>query len=498
MEKEKEHPVHSKNLVFGLALFSLAATVACGGGGVILPNPTGNYSNASLKGSYVYQIHGFDTSDNPFREVGVFNADGAGNITGGSDDSSASAVGTPVTGTYTIGQDGTGFINISSSFGQISFAATLVSSSKLQLIEADNTANAGGTAEFQPPSAISATLNGAFTFGLHQEISAQNQAPAAEVGNLTIAGGSGSGTMDENLAGVFSSPNVTATLGAAAGFGRGTGTLVNSTTNFTTNFVYYIVDNSKFILLISKVNAVGSGSAELQTGAVSNGLSGNYAFGSRGDDGTFYAGVATVGEFNAASGTITGVQDSNQDGNISSNTAFSSCYTALANGRVVVTSVSGSVCTSSVTQVFWMVSPARAFFLNAGTSSVEDGAADSQQSQAFSVSTFTKQYSLEMDGLDTGAIDLNQQLLSRVGTLQFNGAGALTLNEVFNASSSGVGAQSPGILSGSYTVASNGRVVGSLNSGTLSLVMYAASGSQAYVLQTDPSLITSGMIQLQQ
>jgi hypothetical protein len=72
------------------------------------------------------------------------------------------------------------------------------------------------------------------------------------------------------------------------------------------------------------------------------------------------------------------------------------------------------------------------------------------------------------------------------------------LNEVFNASSSGVGAQSPGILSGSYTVASNGRVVASLSSGTLSLVMYAASGSQAYVLQTDPSLITSGMVQLQQ
>ncbi len=484
--------MQSRNLGFVLGLLALAGTVACGGRGVTLPNPTGNYSNASLKGSYVYQIHGFDTAGNPFREVGVFTADGAGHITDGSDDSSTSAVATQVTGSYTVAQDGTGFIDINTSFGAISLAATLASSSKLQLIEADNTANAGGTAELQTSSAISGTLNGAFTFGLHQEIGAQSHAPAAEVGRLAISGGSGSGSMDENLAGVFSAPNVTATLSAPAAFGRGTGTLVNSTTNFTTNFVYYIVDNSKFILLVSNVNAVGSGTAELQTGAVSSGLSGNYAFGSRGDDSTFYARVATVGEFNAASGTIAGLEDSNQDGTISSSMSLASCYTAAANGRVVVTSVLGSACTSSVTQVFWMVNPARAFFLNEGTSSVEDGTADLQQSQTFSVSTFTQQYSLAMDGLDT-----IPELLSRTGTLQFDGAGKLLLNEVVNASNSGVGAQSPGILSGSYTVASNGRVVGTLN-GNLDLVMYAVSGSQAYALQTDPSFITSGMVQLQQ
>src|SRR5207248_5531415 len=124
---------------------------------------------------------------------------------------------------------------------------------------------------------------------------------------------------------------------------------------------------------------------------------------------------------------------------ITSNAAFSSCYTASASGRVVVNTVSGNTCASTVQQVFWMVNPARAFFVNAGTSSVEDGTADLQQTQSFTASTFNGQYSLAMDGVDF----LNGQLLSRIGTLQFDGTGKLTLNEVLNSSASGAGAQSP-------------------------------------------------------
>jgi hypothetical protein len=103
-----------------------------------------------------------------------------------------------------------------------------------------------------------------------------------------------------------------------------------------------------------------------------------------------------------------------------------------------------------------------------------------------------------MDGVDTGATDGTPQLLSRVGTLQFNGTSKLTLNEVANASGSGGGATSPGLIAGTYSVSSNERIVGTLSTGTLNLVMYAVSPSQAYVLQTDPGFITSGALQLQQ
>jgi hypothetical protein len=479
---------------------SLAATVACGSGGsgsIVLPNPSGiTYSNASLKGSYVYQVHGFDTSGNPYRQVGVFSADGNGTITGGSDDSIVNATGTAVTGNYSVATDGTGFINLNTSLGQISWAITLSSTSEFSLIEADTFANAGGTAELQPPSAISATLSGTYVFRLHQEFSAQNQTPAAEVGAITLSGGSATGSMDENLNGVFSSPAVTATYSTPDSLGRGTGTLVNSSTNFTTNFVYYIVDISKFVMLVSNVNAVGSGSAELQSGAVTNGLSGNYAFGSRGD-GSFFAGVATVGQISAASGTMTTTEDLNQDGTITSNTSFDSCYTPSANGRVVINDVSGNACSSSAAQVFWMVNPSRAVFVN--TFSIEDGTADLQTSPSFSTSTFTQQYAMAMDGLDLSrTIVPSDELYSRIGVLQFDGKGNLKLNEVVNASGTNAGVNSPGILGGTYSVGSNGRITGSVGNGTLNLVMYAVSPSQAYVLQADPGFITSGTLLLQQ
>ena len=490
----------SKTIVFAVSLLAIAATVACGtGGSVILPHPSGNFSNASLKGSYVYQVHGFDSNGNPYRQIGVFTADGNGNITGGSDDSSASASGTQVSGTYTVGQDGTGFIGINTSLGGLTWAITLSSTSQLQLIEADGSLNAGGTAELQDATALATTPAGTFVFRLHQEISAENQAPAGEVGALAFSNGAGTGSMDQNLAGTLTSPSISSTLNAPAGVGRGTGTLLNG--SFTTNFVYYIVNSSKFYILVSNISAVGSGSAELQSGAVGSGLSGSYAFGSRGDDSNSFAGVATVGQFTASSGTITGTEDCSQDGNITSSANFSSSYTSSASGRVAVTIGTSNPCLSgTATQIFWMVSPSRAFFVNAGTASVEEGTADLQQAPPMTPASLTQQYSLAMDGVDTGALDQTPELLSRVGTLQFNGTGKLTLNEVSNGSFFGSGAQSPGVMNGTYSVGSNGRIVGSTNNsnGGISFVMYAASPSQAYVLQTDRSLITSGMMQLQQ
>jgi hypothetical protein len=485
----------SKTIVFAVSLLAIAATVACGtGGSVILPTLSGNYSNASLKGSYVYQVHGFDPSGNPYRQIGVFTADGNGNITGGSDDSSASASGTQVSGTYTIGKDGTGFIGVNTSLGTLTWAVTLWSTSQLQLIEADSFANAGGTAELQDSTAVASIPTGTFVFRVHQELSAENQAPAGEAGLLTFSSGSGTGSMDQNLAGTLTSPSISSTLNAPAGVGRGTGTLLNGSTSFTTNFVYYIVNSSKFYILVSNISAVGSGSAELQSGAVGNGLSGSYAFGSRGDDLNpltgFFAGIATVGQFTASSGALSGTQDMSQDGSVSNNVAISSCYASSANGRVAVTS--GGTCTSTVTQVFWMVSPARAFFVNVGNNAVEDGTADLQTTQNFSVSTFTQQYSLAMDG-----IDVTPELLSRVGVLQFDGKGNIKLNEVANASASGAGANNPGILAGTYTVNSNGRVVETFSGGSLDLVMYAVSASQAYVLQNDSGTTTSGQALLQ-
>jgi hypothetical protein len=495
-------------------LASLAIAVGCGGSGVVIPHPTGNFSNASFKGSYVYEIHGIVADGTPYREAGVITADGNGNITGGIDgfanpntggaiQSSAS-----VTGTYTIANDGTGQILLGSTglgalagVSQISLAVTLANTLQAQLMEADIFASGTGTAELQTATAISSAPSGTFVFRMHQEVDAQNSTSASQVGFFTIASGSvSSGSMDQNLFSIGDSllTLTGGTFSAPSTLGVGTGSFTDSSP-FTTNFFYYIVNSAKFVLLAGNINAVGSGSAEMQTGAVGSGLQGTYAFGSQGDDFRFNADVATVGEFTGSGATISaGHLDALQDGlNYSQNVAFTGSPTTATNnpspqGRVQVTlNESGT----SVPVIVWMVSPARAFFLDNLSTRVEDGTADLQTTTSFSAATFKGQFALLMDGIDT-----SPEGLARIGTLQFDGVSKLTLVELANASQSGTGATSPGAMAGTYQVGSGGRFTGSVSNGSggLDLVGYAVSGSQAYMLQVDSGTNTSGTIQLQQ
>ena len=470
-----------------LGVLSLFAASGCGTGeNLVLPNPTGNYSAADLSGSYVYQVHGTSTLG-PYREVGVFTADGAGHITGGSDDFAVGGVvSNNITGSYQVFKDGTGSIAIGSTpLGIINFAITLVSPSKVYLMEADAVADGAGVAELQ--TSATTMPSGPFVYRLHQ-IALLGQNPVSEVGGINVTAGAVTGNLDQNLGGTSSQLTLTGSVGAPAASGRGTGSFTDNT-NFTTNFIYYIVNSGKLALLATNSGTVESGIAEAQTGAVGNGLSGSYAFGSRGDVGSLYDTAATVGQLAASGGTISSyVNDSMQLGNYA-NLSDTGTYTTQANGRVTV-----ALTSSGVQEVFWMVSPSRAFFLVNDPSRVEDGTADLQTVNSFSASTFNKQYAIVMDG-----IDLNPEVLARIGTAQLNGAATMTVSELVNASGTGMGAQSPGGLSGNYQVATTGRVVGNLSSssGFLTLVMYGVSGSDAYALQVDNFTNTSGTIELQ-
>ena len=488
-----------------LGMLSLLAATGCGtGGGLILPNQMGNFTNASLKGSYAYEVHGASLATGEFYyEAGVFTADGSGHITAAVDDFAGeldNGSQTSTTGTYSVAKDGTGSISLGPTvLGQITgvntitFAITLVSSSKLQLIEADNFANAAGVAELQSSTAAPA---GTFAFHIHQIFSAQGQGPAGQVGAFTVGAGV-NGMMDQNLSGASTNPNISWTFGAPGAMGAGSGNFIDSNTNFQTDFDYFIVSSNKVYLLVSDSGAAGGGVAEMQSGAVSGGLSGNYAFGGRGDDNNV-DGVATVGQFNASGGSLSGQFDESLDGTLGTGNIASCFNAASAAGRVVVTD-----CGGNTLQVFWMVSPSRALFVDASASKTEDGSADAQSTNSFSTATFNGQFTLVMDGLDLTPTQFGfpPQLLSRVGTLQFNGSSKITLNEVANASSSGSGANSPGLLAGPYSVSANGRMTGTVsNNGgnVLDFVMYAVSGSSVYALQNDGGLITSGTVELQQ
>jgi hypothetical protein len=110
-----------KKILLALGLFSICFCFGCGSnsGSVSGFIPKGNFSNASLSGQYVYQVSGLDFSvnpnGNPYREAGVFVADGSGHITSGVDDfveGSGGVATNSLTGTYSLSVDGTGIITL--------------------------------------------------------------------------------------------------------------------------------------------------------------------------------------------------------------------------------------------------------------------------------------------------------------------------------------------------------------------------------------------------
>jgi len=489
-------------LALGLFLACLIFNLGCGAGAGINGIPpsggSGNYSNASLNGSYVYQLAGSVSSTGAsYQESGILIADGAGHITGGIDDftqGNTSLLGSTISGTYAIGGNGTGTISLTSTTFTVSLAVTLVSPAKAYLIEADPL-NASGVAELQAPAAIGAVPNGTFVFKTH---TTAGTIPTSTVGQFTLQNGGifQSGFVDVNRAGSFSSP-------ALANFnfnppisnGRGTG---NYTENpgVTSGFIYYIVDSNNIRLLSTDTlsNSGGIGRAELQSGGPfsTSSLSGSYVFGSKGDDNFGLNTVNTVGVFAASGGNITsGAFDSVEDGTPFSDVAITGgTYQVATNGRVMANLISSA---ATVNQILWMVSPSRAFSITLNDTSdsslTQDGTDDLQQTTAFSNASIKGQFALVMHGFNS-----SPAFLDRIGTLQFDGNGNLILNELVNNNGT---VNIPGTLTGTYSAAANGRVTGTINTLSNNLVFYMISNASGDVLQADPGTEISGTTELQ-
>jgi hypothetical protein len=477
-----------KTLYLCLSLVLLLFCPACGTGSGGVPGfiPKGNFSNASLNGQYVYQIEGFDfrSFNNvvPYREAGVFTANGNGLITSATDDiSEGSGIATTIsTGSYAISKDGTGTMIFNNALATITLEVTLVSASKVYLVEGDAVLNAGGLAEKQNATAMAAAPSGTFVFREHDIDSVQS---VASVGAFTVAGGIVSnGNEDLNRGGTLSSLTFTGSLNAPdPTTGRGTGTFTD-TTPATSSFNYYIVDANNVRFLAANIGVVGQGRAEVQSGAPA--LSGSYAFGNKGDTATL-GGVNMAGRFTASGGMITaGARDSVQDGGTATNVSFTGTYTQVASGRALVSLTTPA----NSNLVVWMVNPARGLFIVNDPNTVQDGSLDLQQVSSFTNSTMNGQFGFVMDGFDQGGAK------DRVGTLQWDGSGKLILNEFSNAA----GTPNTAILSGNYSVSTNGRTGGSISKLSSNLIFYLVSGNDAYVVQNDANVEINGTISKQQ
>ena len=501
---------YRKQFLLFVAVGSLAFSLACGGGSNNGGGGfggggggTGSFSKASLSGQYAYQLAGFDlgsTNLPPFREAGVFTADGNGHITSGTDDSAGG--GTPasaaITGTYSISSDGTGQMTITfPSTAKATFALTLSSSSKMYMIEADTSGIVvSGVAMKQDTSAFSSGPSGTFAFRMHEIAVGIGGATSsnAEVGAFTVNNGNITGNIDNNRNLIVNPFTITGSLNFPdANTGRGTGTFTDGVN--ATSFNYYVVD-AGHLLLFSTTNSsgiVGLGQAEKQSGTFSKAsLSGPYVFGSVGDANNFVNDTNIAGQFTADGngGISSGTLDQVEDGvatSVASPATFTGAYTVASSGRADVT-LNSTV--GTIHYILWMVSPTRAFSLTDSSSEVEDGTVDSQTG-TFTNSTLNGTYAFNLTGLDgTTSLVTNDF----VGTLKWDGAGGVTSRTVLNVNGT---ATQPPTATGTYTTGSNGRVVASINGISNNLVFYMISPTDAYLIQNDTNVELHGAMSKQ-
>jgi len=493
------------------ALASLLVTAGCvfggggnGGGGGGGGGGNQGFTKASLKGQYAFTLRGIGTPDNLnsfyFVEGGVFTADGNGNITSGIDDfiENFTAFSDNITGIYSINSDGSGNVQFNFPGGGSAavYRITLSDDSHFYMEEADPFGTSGGSGEKQDTTAFAAVPAGTFVLQTHDLLEGNSK-----VGVTTWTSGNITGTGDVLSGGALISPVTISGTAQAPGSATGRGLVTITDDTGTSDYVYYVVGSSKLRFLnADAVSSLGLGVAEKQTGPFSAAsLSGTYVLGSAGET-THVAGIHTVGMFTTdgisqvTAGSFDFVQDGTPVTNVSLGSTPSS-YTVGANGRAVVTLNLSTGMTNQ--KVMYLVSPSRAYFLVNDPINVEDGTLDKQTGSAFSNSSMKGQYALVMDGYDS-----NQQLpyRDRVGTWTPDGSGSVKTSYV----ASGYLPTVPPLeaatlnnLSGTYSVAANGRTTSSINNLSSNLILYLVSSNSGYMLQADNGVDIGGAITVQ-
>ena len=473
-------------LVMTLAAMAfLLAAIGCGSGsGIIRPLP-GGFSKASLKGQYVIAQTGIGAVQPsvgigaaPFSEAIVFTADGNGNLTIPVDDFNQSATAytlpSSLTGTYSLGSDGTGSL----SFNGSNYAITMIDDSHFYVIEQDAFATASGFGEKQDTTAFTAAPSGNFVFKAH------NLSVSSRVGGITISGGAINGNEDFLSLGTLSSNLPIATSVAMSApdstTGRGTFTLSDGT-----SFNYYIVNSSKFHLM-SRTGLLEIGQAEAQTGgpfSVATLAAGtSYVFGSSGDTTSNTVAIHSAGVFTTdGNGSITGgAVDFVQDTTVNSNlTVSGGTYTLPADGggrgQINLTLSGGTISP----QIFWMVNATRAYFLADSTAAIEDGTFSLQQGAPFSA--LGSQAAFVMDGFDTTFKD-------RVGVFVPTSSG-FNWKQAANAFDVNLGGNPSSLgTNGTAQVSPNGRVAVTVNGVTSSLVFYLSGPGSGFMVQEDADI----------
>ncbi len=472
----------NRRVLPAVALAVLAFAAGCGNGSSNQPSGKG-FTNASLQGNYTYTLSGSylnsPSGNDPFEEAGTFIADGQGNISGGVDDFVQDSVLSTgqLTGSYKIGDDGTGTITLNLARGAVQFAITLLSGSSLYLIEYDTFANGDGVALQQTPSAFSVTPSGTFIFRLKSSLANSTALGAvSSVGEMTLQSGSISGTEDVIRAGMPGSLTITGSMTAPSDNGRGTVALTDAGGN-QSSYVYYVVDSNTLKFLETDPGPMGGGRADAQSGGpFSNAsLKNGFSFRGRGDTVTQAFGANSIGAFvsDGNGNIVNGSYDAVQDGTPISNVPLTGTYNVDSQGRATITLNPQGL--NPIPLIVWMVNSSYGLLLVNTPDVAEVGRLDQQQNEPFSAASLNGQFAFYTFGYGQNVPSTN-----RVGVMTFDGNATVTFTNFF--ANKGGSTRQNGSASGNYVVSANGRVVAFSIGAVNTQIIYLISGNSGSLI----------------
>jgi hypothetical protein len=500
------------------------------------------YSDASLSGQYAFSYTGNDQSGY-LAVAGSFATNGKGTILSGVEDVDSFLTGiateVPFSGFYSVGPDGRGTANITSSQGAHVWRFALTTNAHAQIILFDANATGGGTIDQQSLNALSnssSVISGSYVFnalgadsgfnplGLAGKFSADGSGhipdPAEphtilDVNDNGIAGGTVT-TGNTSLAGSYEFDPL------FPGTGRGTLTLTSGPTG-AREYAFYAVEGPStsvthlHLIEIDRLAFVAGDMFSAPAGSTPL-TAGNYVFTGGGDSlngSAVLSAFATGGVFtsNGTAGISGGIFDANVGGTYNMGPTINSCssYTTDANtGRIDLKLFSGTgACptgANSSTNEFavYQTSQGTALMLEVDTNALSTGTAYQQcvpsaaacsTSDALLAGSFAT--GLIGQGIFHDIAGSSQPDVS--GQITFDGtaitAGNLDIN-TFNSVSQTDPISATGNSFGSP--ASNGRgtavLVATSPAATFNLIYYLIDDNTALLLDQDTTPIATGII----
>jgi hypothetical protein len=488
-----------KSQILGIACVVLVSAAAVRGQGA------SGVNNAELKGDYAFTFNGMTTGGSggstPFAAVGRFTSDGAGNLTNGVLDTNG--VGIPeklidqgFTGTYSIGADNRGVMNLNiPGGGKLAFAMMSNGTAKFVEIDAsggNGTVGSGSMEKADTTAYNTGRIVGDYAFGFAGFDLSNNRTAIAGRMTANGAGTFTSGAADANQSGTFTTLNVFASDYIVTDTSNGRGMLnlppIAGGIPQNLNFVFYVVNSGKLFamesdapspatpllngaLLQQQTPVGGFSNASLNGGMVMS-LTGRVGSGCGSNSGAAPNVLAGLLSGNAT-GALTLTYDQNCGGAATSVTSLAGTSTVASNGRTPINLGASYL-------VAYLVSANQAFFV-VPDSSVLFGFGDPQVAASLTNAALSGTYT----GLATVPMTLGVTIFS--GEFTANGAspsGSISGSEDIGAPG---GASSGVSVNSSYSVSStptNGRGTFTGSVGGSSAIVYVVSPTKFAAVST--------------